>query len=66
MVRPMQQSAKKGAETPIYLVSSEEVKGINGKCFEKKKEKTTCPDSYDEDLQKQLWNKTESLLGITY
>jgi NAD(P)-dependent dehydrogenase (short-subunit alcohol dehydrogenase family) len=65
MVRPMQQSAKKGAETSIYLSSSDEVKGITGKCFEKKKEKSTCPVSYDEDLQKRLWIKTESLLGIS-
>jgi hypothetical protein len=43
----MQQSAKKGAETSIYLASSKEVKGITGKCFEKKKETTTCPASYD-------------------
>ena len=64
MVRPMQQSAKKGAETSIYLASSDEVKGIAGKCFAKKKETTTCPASYDEDLQRRLWIKTESLLGI--
>jgi NAD(P)-dependent dehydrogenase (short-subunit alcohol dehydrogenase family) len=64
MGRPMQQSAGKGAETPIYLASSEEVKGITGKCFEKKKETSTCPDSYDEDLQKRLWIKTESLVGL--
>ena len=64
MVRPMQQSAKKGAETSIYLASSDEVKGITGKCFAKKKETTTCPASYDEDLQRRLWIKTESLLGL--
>lgn len=65
MVRPMQQSAKKGAETSIYLASSDEVKDITGKCFAKKKEVTSCPVSYDEELQKRLWNKTESLLGLT-
>jgi NAD(P)-dependent dehydrogenase (short-subunit alcohol dehydrogenase family) len=64
MVRPMQQSAKKGAETSIYLASSEEVNEITGKCFEKKKETTTCPASYDENLQKRLWIKTERLLGL--
>jgi NAD(P)-dependent dehydrogenase (short-subunit alcohol dehydrogenase family) len=64
MVRPMQQSARKGAETPVYLASSDEVSEITGKCFEKKKETTTCPASYDEDLQRRLWIKTESLLGI--
>jgi len=64
MVRPMQQSGKKGAETSIYLASSDEVKGITGECFEKKKETSTCPASYDENLQRRLWIKTESLLGI--
>ena len=64
MVRPMQQSAKKGAETSFYLASSNEVKDITGKCFAKKKETKTCPASYDEELQKRLWNKTESMLGL--
>jgi NAD(P)-dependent dehydrogenase (short-subunit alcohol dehydrogenase family) len=64
MVRPMQQSAKKGAETSVYLASSDEIKNITGKCFAKKKEVKTCPASYDEELQKRLWNKTESMLGL--
>ncbi len=64
MVRPMQQSARKGAETSIYLASSDEVKDLTGKCFTKKKEVKSCPASNDEELQKSLWNKTESLLGL--
>jgi NAD(P)-dependent dehydrogenase (short-subunit alcohol dehydrogenase family) len=64
MVRPMQQSAKKGAETSVYLASSDDVKDITGKCFAKKKEVKTCPASYDEELQKRLWDKTESMLGL--
>jgi NAD(P)-dependent dehydrogenase (short-subunit alcohol dehydrogenase family) len=62
MVRPMQQSAKKGAETSIYLASSDEVKDVTGKCFAKKKEVKTCPVSYDEELQKRLWDETEHML----
>ena len=65
MVRPMQVSAKKGAETSIYLASSDEVKDVSGKCFAKKKKVLTCLESYDEDVQKRLWNKTESMLGLT-
>jgi NAD(P)-dependent dehydrogenase (short-subunit alcohol dehydrogenase family) len=65
MVRPIQQSAKKGAETSIYLASSDDVKTITGKCFAKKKEVTSCPASYDEELQKRLWKKTENMLGLT-
>jgi NAD(P)-dependent dehydrogenase (short-subunit alcohol dehydrogenase family) len=64
MVRPMQVSAKKGAETSVYLASSEELKDVTGKCLAKKKQVMTCPASYDEGLQKSLWKKTESMLGL--
>ncbi len=64
IVRPMQISAKKGAETSVYLASSEDIKAVSGKCFSKKKITTTCPESYEEKLQKLLWNKTRSLLDI--
>jgi NAD(P)-dependent dehydrogenase (short-subunit alcohol dehydrogenase family) len=65
MVRPMQVSPRKGAETSVYLASSSEVTNVTGKCFAKMKETTTCPESYDENLQKQLWNRTEIMLGLT-
>jgi NAD(P)-dependent dehydrogenase (short-subunit alcohol dehydrogenase family) len=65
MVRPMQINAKKGAETPVYLASSDEVKNVTGKCFIKKHETTTAAISYDQQLQKQLWNETVKLLGLT-
>ncbi len=64
IVRPMQISAKKGAETSVYLASSEDIKTVSGKCFSKKKIATTCSESYEEELQKLLWNKTQSLLGM--
>ena len=64
MVRPMQVSAKKGAETSVYLASSDDVKDVTGRCFAKRKEIMTCPASYNEELQRGLWNKTESLLGL--
>jgi len=65
MVRPIQISAKKGAETSVYLASSEEVKNVTGKCFTKMRETTTAPTSYDQQLQKQLWNKTAELVGLS-
>jgi NAD(P)-dependent dehydrogenase (short-subunit alcohol dehydrogenase family) len=64
MVRPMQINAKKGAETSVYLASSDEVRDVSGKCFVKKKEVVTCPASHDESMQKRLWNETISLLGL--
>jgi len=60
----MQINAKKGAETSVYLASSDEVKYVTGKCFAKKKEIATCPASYDESLQKRLWNETVALLDL--
>ncbi len=64
MVRPMQISAKKGAETSVYLASADEVKDVSGKCFAKKKEVQTCPASYDQEVQRQLWSETVRLLGL--
>ena len=64
MVRPFQISAKKAAETPIYLTSSKEVEEVNGKCFSRLKEITTCQTSYDEEMQKRLWNETTKTLKL--
>jgi len=64
LVRPMQISAKKGAETSVYLASSDEVKEVTGKCFSKSKEVETCPVSYDREAQERLWNETVQLLGL--
>jgi NAD(P)-dependent dehydrogenase (short-subunit alcohol dehydrogenase family) len=65
LVRPMQISAKRGAETSVYLASSDEVKNATGKCFAKKEETKTSPISYDQGLQERLWNKAIELLGLT-
>jgi NAD(P)-dependent dehydrogenase (short-subunit alcohol dehydrogenase family) len=64
MVRPMQISAKRGAETSVYLASADEVKDVSGKCFSKKKAVETCPVSYDQKAQKRLWDETIRLLGL--
>lgn len=64
MVRPMQVNAKKGAETSVYLASSDEVKDLTGKCFSKKKTVETCPASYDQEIQERLWNETGRLLSL--
>lgn len=65
MMRPFQASAKKAAETSVYLASSKEVEGVTGKCFARMKETATAPASYDQQMQRQLWETTEKLLGLT-
>jgi NAD(P)-dependent dehydrogenase (short-subunit alcohol dehydrogenase family) len=63
LVRPFQISAKKGAETSVYLASSSEVEGVTGKCFSKIKETRTSPTSYNPKIQTLLWDATTKLLG---
>ena len=64
LVRPLQISPKEGAQTSIYAATAPELDGITGKCFAKSAEVKTSPESYDEDLQKRLYEKTLSLLNI--
>ena len=54
-------SVEAGADTPVYLSSSPEVEGVSGKYFDKRREKMSSPQSYDEDAQERLWSVSESL-----
>lgn len=65
LVRPFQISAKKAAVTPVFLASSGEVEGVTGKCFSKMKEVRTSEASYDQQMQRTLWNTTAKLLGLS-
>lgn len=64
MVRPLQMSAKKGAETSVYVATSPELEGVTGKYFAKSEERPSSELSYDEEAQKRLWVVTEELLGL--
>ncbi|MDB5281219.1 MAG: hypothetical protein JWO06_294 [Bacteroidota bacterium] len=52
-------SVKDGAKTSIYLASSDKVKGVRGKYFDKCAIKEPVPLANDKNLQKQLWDFTE-------
>jgi NAD(P)-dependent dehydrogenase (short-subunit alcohol dehydrogenase family) len=64
LVRVIQISAKKGAETSVYLATSNEVKNVTGKCFRKMQVTETSPTSNDREMQKRLWEKTMELLHL--
>jgi NAD(P)-dependent dehydrogenase (short-subunit alcohol dehydrogenase family) len=53
-----------GAETSIYLASSEEVKGISGKYWDKSKIKKSSKRSYAKDDAQRLWLLSEKLCEI--
>lgn len=61
---PFLRTAEKGAETIIWLASSPEVEGINGKYFKDKNEIKSIKPSYDTDAQHRLWEVSEKLTGI--
>ncbi|QQS34943.1 MAG: SDR family oxidoreductase [Ignavibacteriales bacterium] len=56
---------EKGAETPLYLATSDEVKNISGKYFANKKVEETSMSSYDQNTTDRLWNESLKLCGIT-
>jgi len=58
IVRPIQTSAEKGAETSIWAATAPELDGVSGKTFRKKKEEKSGDITHDEEVQDKLWNWT--------
>jgi NAD(P)-dependent dehydrogenase (short-subunit alcohol dehydrogenase family) len=54
-----------GADTIIYLASSDEVEGVTGKYFEKRQVKTSSPASMDQSTQKRLWDVSAKQTGLS-
>ncbi len=57
-------SPEKGAQTPLYLASSPEVETITGKYFVKSLPRRSSTLSYDESLQRQLWEESAKLVNL--
>lgn len=57
-------SVEAGAKTSVYLASSDEVKGISGKYFDKCRTKEPSKIAQDRTLQKELWLKSEEFCSI--
>jgi len=57
-------SPEEGAKTSIYLVSSPEIEGVTGKYFLKSIPVRSAPISYDETLQRQLWEESAKLVNL--
>jgi NAD(P)-dependent dehydrogenase (short-subunit alcohol dehydrogenase family) len=63
--KPFMRSPKSGAETSIYLATSDEVTSTSGKYFRNKKETTPASIAYDDEITNQLWQKSEQLTGLS-
>lgn len=57
-------SPEKGAQTPIYLASSPEVKGVSGGYFIEKEPARSSPASYDEEAARRLWEISKEMTGL--
>ncbi len=55
---------EKGAETSIYLASSENVKNITGKYFDKQRETIPARLAMDDKNAKRIWDETIKITGI--
>ena len=53
-----------GAETSIYLASSDDVKGVSGKYWDKSKMKKSSKRSYSKEDAQRLWLLSEKLCDI--
>ena len=59
-------SPEKGAETIIYLASSEEAAKSSGLYFYKCKPATPTKEAQDDDVARRLWQESEKIAGISY
>jgi putative transposase len=57
-------SPEKGADTAVYLASSDEVAGVSGAYFVKRKQEKSSEVSYGEETAKKLWKLSEKLAGL--
>jgi len=57
-------SPERGAETPVYLASSQEVDGATGRYYDHMREKQSSTESYDRATAEKLWDESEKLTGL--
>lgn len=66
LCKPFLISPQKGAETSIYLASSDEIKSVTGKYFQKCKPIKSSKLSYNKEIALKLWKESEDLTGIRF
>src|SRR5688572_18437031 len=64
VLRPFMKSPARGAETPIYLASSDEVEGVTRTYFSGRKAKKSNESSYDRGASSRLWRVSADLVGL--
>lgn len=57
-------SPEKGAETGLYLASAPELQGVTGKYFIKSKPEKSSAASYNQEIGRQLWERSHELTRL--
>jgi len=57
-------SPERGADTIVYLASSDEVADVNGGYFYKRRPATPSPEARDDQAASRLWQETARIAGI--
>jgi NAD(P)-dependent dehydrogenase (short-subunit alcohol dehydrogenase family) len=63
-LRPFMRSAKRGAETSVFLASSPDAAGVSGRFFESRKARASQKASYDSATAARLWEVSADLVGL--
>jgi NAD(P)-dependent dehydrogenase (short-subunit alcohol dehydrogenase family) len=66
LLKPFFRSPEQGAETSIYLCTSDEVAGVSGQYFINCKQSKPKPWARDDTEAARLWAYTEQILGFSY
>lgn len=59
-------TSEEGAETSIYLASSEEVSNVTGKYFSDEEQKRSSEASYNQESWDRLWKLSQEMTGFEY
>jgi NAD(P)-dependent dehydrogenase (short-subunit alcohol dehydrogenase family) len=57
-------SPEKGAQTVVYLASSDEVAGVSGAYFVKCRQEQPTPEAQDDEAARRLWDESARLAGM--
>jgi len=58
-------TSEEGADTQIWLATSEEVEGITGKYFVRRLDTRSSDVSYDNDVARRLWQVSAEMVGLS-
>ncbi|MFX3626123.1 MAG: SDR family oxidoreductase [bacterium] len=63
LIFPLMRTPEKGAETLVWLATSDEVEGVSGKYFYDKKSIQASPPAYNDVELEKLWQLTEDIVA---